>query len=92
MLGRRVHVTGPAQARGRAEAGVQRGGFDPYGCGQSYGFVHRLLTEAGTTMRTRGGPDTRRPAGWRQDNQCRSRPRIGWFASRVCPAGSTVHR
>ncbi|WP_043386798.1 helix-turn-helix domain-containing protein [Streptomyces mutabilis] len=24
----------------------------------SHGFVHRLLTEAGTTLRTRGGPDT----------------------------------
>lgn len=24
-------------------------------CGRSYGFVHRLLTEGGTTMRTRGG-------------------------------------
>ncbi|MFF8992620.1 helix-turn-helix domain-containing protein [Streptomyces sp. NPDC014983] len=28
------------------------------GCGRSYGF-DRLLTEAGTTMRTRGGPSTR---------------------------------
>jgi Helix-turn-helix domain len=24
-------------------------------CGRSYGFVHRLLTEGGTTMRTRCG-------------------------------------
>jgi hypothetical protein len=26
-----------------------------HSCGRSYGFVHRLLTEGGTTMRTRGG-------------------------------------
>jgi hypothetical protein len=29
------------------------------GCGRSYGFVHRLLTEAGTTLRSRGGPNRR---------------------------------
>ncbi|WP_424533664.1 helix-turn-helix domain-containing protein [Sphaerisporangium viridialbum] len=29
--------------------------------GRSYGFVHRLLTEAGATLRTRGG--ARRKAG-----------------------------
>ncbi|MET7929578.1 helix-turn-helix domain-containing protein [Streptomyces sp. NPDC005349] len=28
--------------------------------GRSYGFVHRILTEAGTTLRGRGG-DTRTP-------------------------------
>ncbi|MFJ3799925.1 helix-turn-helix domain-containing protein [Streptomyces sp. NPDC090088] len=28
-----------------------------HGCGRSYGFVHRLLTEVGTTMRSRGGPN-----------------------------------
>lgn len=25
------------------------------GCGRSYGFVHRLLTDAGITLRARGG-------------------------------------
>ncbi|MFE2070415.1 helix-turn-helix domain-containing protein [Streptomyces sp. NPDC059467] len=35
-----------------------RAGPDPCGsCGRSYGFVHRLLTEADATMRTRGGPN-----------------------------------
>ncbi len=26
------------------------------GSGRSYGFVHRILTEAGVPLRTRGGP------------------------------------
>lgn len=32
------------------------------GTGRSYGFVHRILTEAGVAMRTRGG-DTRSQPG-----------------------------
>ncbi|WP_404820297.1 helix-turn-helix domain-containing protein [Streptomyces scabiei] len=32
------------------------------GTGRSYGFVHRLLTEAGVTLRGRGG-DTRSQLG-----------------------------
>jgi hypothetical protein len=31
-----------------------------HGCGRSHGFVHRMLTEAGTAMRTRGGSNARR--------------------------------
>jgi Helix-turn-helix domain len=64
MLGRRVHVTGPARLKLGAELkkAYDRGASIRVlaeGCGRSYGFVHRLLTEAGTTMRTRGGPNTR---------------------------------
>ncbi|MFC8949522.1 helix-turn-helix domain-containing protein [Streptomyces rochei] len=67
MLGRRVHVTGPARLKLGAElkkaytAGASIRTL-AHGCGRSYGFVHRLLTEAGTTLRTRGGQGTRRPA------------------------------
>ncbi|MGW6144443.1 helix-turn-helix domain-containing protein [Streptomyces sp. NPDC055140] len=38
------------------------GGLDPdlaNGCGRSYGFVHRVFTEAGTAMRSRGGSNGR---------------------------------
>ncbi|MEU4077728.1 helix-turn-helix domain-containing protein [Streptomyces venezuelae] len=65
MLGRRVHVTGPARLKLGAElkkaytAGASIRAL-AHGCGRSYGFVHRLLTEAGTILRTRGGPVTRR--------------------------------
>lgn len=64
MLGRRVHVTGPARLKLGAELkkAYDRGASVRVlaeGCGRSYGFVHRLLTEVGTTMRTRGGPNTR---------------------------------
>lgn len=31
--------------------------------GRSYGFVHRLLTEAGVELRGRGGATRRRPPG-----------------------------
>ena len=31
--------------------------------GRSYGFVHRLLTDAGVRLRGRGGP-TRKAASW----------------------------
>ncbi|WP_446047526.1 helix-turn-helix domain-containing protein [Streptomyces olivaceus] len=60
------HRAGPGQARGRAEEDVRQGASVRVlaeGCGRSYGFVHRLLTEAGTTMRTRGGPNTRAVEG-----------------------------
>ncbi|MFC8006855.1 helix-turn-helix domain-containing protein [Streptomyces olivaceus] len=59
MLGRRVHVTGPAQLKLRAElkkvytAGPSSA--PPHGGERLYGFVYRLLTEAGTTLRRRGG-------------------------------------
>lgn len=67
MLGSRVHVTGPARLRLGAELKKAYGRGASirtlaYGCGRSYGFVHRLLVEAGTTMRTRGGPNASRRA------------------------------
>jgi hypothetical protein len=31
------------------------------GTGRSYGFVHRILTEAGAALRSRGGDTRRRP-------------------------------
>jgi hypothetical protein len=63
MLGIRVHVKGPARQKIAAEL---KKAYDKgasirtlaHGCGRSYGFVHRLLTEADTTMRTRGGPNS----------------------------------
>jgi hypothetical protein len=62
MLGSRVHVTGPARGKLGAELKkAYKTGASirtlAHGCGRSYGFVHRVLTEAGTTMRTRGGPN-----------------------------------
>jgi hypothetical protein len=65
MLGSRVHVTGPARLKLGAELKKAYGRGASVrvlaeGCGRSYGFVHRVLTEAGTTMRTRGGPNARR--------------------------------
>ena len=30
--------------------------------GRSYGFVHRILSESGTTLRGRGGATRRKPA------------------------------
>lgn len=67
MLGHRVHVTGPARLKLGAELKKAYGTGASIrtladGCGRSYGFVHRLLTEAGTAMRTRGGANSRRPA------------------------------
>ncbi|WP_436848009.1 helix-turn-helix domain-containing protein [Streptomyces coeruleorubidus] len=64
MLGTRVHIKGPARHKVRADL---KKAYDKgasirtlaRGCGRSYGFVHRLLTEAGTAMRSRGGPGTR---------------------------------
>lgn len=63
MLGIRVHIKGPARQKIAAEL---KKAYDKgasirtlaHGCNRSYGFVHRLLTEAGTTMRTRGGPNS----------------------------------
>ncbi|WP_225828799.1 helix-turn-helix domain-containing protein [Streptomyces naphthomycinicus] len=68
MLGRRVHVTGPARLKLGAELKKAYSAGPSirtlaHDCGRSYGFVHRL-----------------------------NRSRIGWFASKVCPAGSTVQR
>ncbi|WP_406430381.1 helix-turn-helix domain-containing protein [Streptomyces sp. NBC_00631] len=62
MLGIRVHINGPT----RQKTGVElKKAYDKgasirtlaQGCGRSYGFVHRLLTEADTTLRSRGGPN-----------------------------------
>ncbi|MGW0868204.1 helix-turn-helix domain-containing protein [Streptomyces sp. NPDC002611] len=63
MLGIRVHIKGPARHKIAAEL---KKAYDKgasirtlaHGCNRSYGFVHRLLTEAGTTMRSRGGPNS----------------------------------
>ncbi|MFJ8785751.1 helix-turn-helix domain-containing protein [Streptomyces sp. NPDC102476] len=60
---------GQTEARGRAEEGVQQGASIrtlAHGCGRSYGFVHRILTEAGTAMRTRGGSNARRRTSARE--------------------------
>jgi hypothetical protein len=64
MLGIRVHIKGPARQKIGAELkrAYDRGASVrtlAQGCGRSYGFVHRLLTEAGTTMRSRGGSNSR---------------------------------
>ncbi|MDX3697817.1 helix-turn-helix domain-containing protein [Streptomyces europaeiscabiei] len=64
MLGIRVHIKGPARQKIGADLKKAYGKGASIrtlaqGCGRSYGFVHRLLTEAGTTMRTRGGPNSR---------------------------------
>ncbi|MFE0356446.1 helix-turn-helix domain-containing protein [Streptomyces nigra] len=64
MLGIRVHIKGPARRKIAAEL---KKAYDKgasirtlaQGCNRSYGFVHRLLAEAGTTMRSRGGPGGR---------------------------------
>ncbi|MFI5857264.1 helix-turn-helix domain-containing protein [Streptomyces parvulus] len=67
VLGSRVWVTG--LARKKLGADLKRA-YDKgasirtlaEGCGRSYGFVHLLLTEAGTTLRSRGGDTRGRPA------------------------------
>lgn len=59
VLGSRVHITGPARHKLGADL---KKAYDKgasirilaEGCGRSYGFIHRLLTEAGTALRTRG--------------------------------------
>ncbi|MFD8732353.1 helix-turn-helix domain-containing protein [Streptomyces sp. NPDC059611] len=67
MPGRSVHVTGPARLKLGAElkkaytAGTSVRTLE-HSCGRSYGFVHRLLTEAGITLRTRGGRGAARRA------------------------------
>ncbi|MFE7385322.1 helix-turn-helix domain-containing protein [Streptomyces zhihengii] len=71
-----------------------------HGCERSHGFVHRLLTEAGTTLRTRVGPGTRRrPGGVRRaraagtGRRCSQRrpdpqdPRAGSCATRASRPG-----
>jgi len=65
MLGNRVHIKGPSRAKLGAELkkAYSRGASVrtlAHGCGRSYGFVHRVLTEAGTAMRSRGGSNARR--------------------------------
>ncbi|MEU6184165.1 helix-turn-helix domain-containing protein [Streptomyces coeruleorubidus] len=65
MLGSRVQIRRPAREKLGADL---RKAYDKgasirtlaEGCGRSYGFVHRVLTEAGTTMRSRGGSNGRR--------------------------------
>ncbi|HWU05451.1 MAG TPA: helix-turn-helix domain-containing protein [Streptomyces sp.] len=67
MVGSRVWVTGLARKKLGADL---RRAYDKgasirtlaEGCGRSYGFVHFLLTEAGTTLRSRGGDTRGRPA------------------------------
>jgi len=54
------HLTGAARAKlaGQLKIAYDRGASIRTladGNGRSYGFVHRLLTEAGTTFRGRGG-------------------------------------
>ncbi|MFF4205761.1 helix-turn-helix domain-containing protein [Streptomyces sp. NPDC001668] len=63
MLGYRAHIKGAARSKLGADLkkAYDRGASIrtlAQGCGRSYGFVHRLLTEAGTTLRTRGGPNS----------------------------------
>jgi hypothetical protein len=65
MLGSRVHIKGSARAKLGAELkkAYSRGASIrtlAHGCGRSYGFVHRVLTEAGTAMRTCGGSNASR--------------------------------
>lgn len=60
MLGSRVHIKGPSRHKLGADL---KKAYDKgasirtiaEGCGRSYGFTHRLLTEASTALRTRGG-------------------------------------
>ncbi|MFF5018990.1 helix-turn-helix domain-containing protein [Streptomyces sp. NPDC001165] len=65
MLGSCGHIKGPARQKLGAELkkAYSRGASIrtlARGCGRSYGFVHRVLSEAGTVMRTRGGSNARR--------------------------------
>ncbi|MER5917212.1 helix-turn-helix domain-containing protein [Streptomyces sp. NPDC001982] len=68
MLGSRVQIKGPARKKPGADLkkAYNKGASIrtlAQGCGRSYGFVHRLLTEAGTTLRGRGGPARGHGAG-----------------------------
>lgn len=60
MVGNGRHVTGAARIKLAAdlkkayESGVSIRALAE-GSGRSYGFVHRILTEAGVAFRTRGG-------------------------------------
>lgn len=68
MVGRGRHITGTQRTRLAADlkkayaSGVSIRTLAE-STGRSYGFVHRLLTEAGTPLRSRGG-DTRRRPDW----------------------------
>ncbi|MFF2206230.1 helix-turn-helix domain-containing protein [Streptomyces sp. NPDC058145] len=67
MLGSRTWIKGEPRLKLRVDL---RRAYDKgasiralaEGCGHSYGFVYRLLTEAGTTLRTRGGDNRGRDA------------------------------
>lgn len=77
MLGSRVHIKGPARQKLGAELkkAYSRGASIrtlAHGCGRSYGFVHCVLTEAGTAMRTRGGSNAGRRASAREGERIES--------------------
>jgi predicted transcriptional regulator len=64
-LKRGARVTGPDRSKlatslaGRYEAGESIRSLAA-GTGRSYGFIHRILTEMGVTLRSRGGASKRR--------------------------------
>ena len=64
-LRRGVRVTGPDRSKlatslaGRYEAGESIRSLAAE-TGRSYGFIHRILTEMGVTLRSRGGAPKRR--------------------------------
>ena len=52
--------------------------------GRSYGSIHSMLRESGTTMRSRGGPNHRRGSvsyGWRTDASTRSSTALSFSGS-----------
>jgi hypothetical protein len=63
-LRRGARVTGPDRSKlatslaGRYEAGESIRSL-PSSTGRSYGFIHRILTEMGVTLRSRGGAPKR---------------------------------
>jgi predicted transcriptional regulator len=63
-LRRGARVTGPDRSKlatnlaGRYEAGESIRSLAS-STGRSYGFIHRILTEMGVTLRGRGGPPRR---------------------------------
>jgi hypothetical protein len=66
-LKRRARVTGPDRSKlatslaGRYEAGESIRSL-AISTGRSYGFIHRILTEMGVTLRGRGGSPRRSAA------------------------------